>query len=49
MNELINHPRTVCTGHYAWYSDYAAVELQKRAAQNLLNLLKGKEVKDSLN
>lgn len=46
---LIQHPRTICTGHYAWYSDYAAVELQKRAAQNLLNLLKGKEVEDSLN
>jgi D-3-phosphoglycerate dehydrogenase / 2-oxoglutarate reductase len=46
---LINHPRIICTGHYAWYSDYAAVELQKRAAQNLLNLLKGKEVEDSLN
>jgi D-3-phosphoglycerate dehydrogenase len=47
--EIINHPRTLCTGHYAWYSDYAAVELQKRAAQNLLNLLTGKEVEDSLN
>jgi D-3-phosphoglycerate dehydrogenase len=46
---LINHPRTLCTGHYAWYSDYAAIELQKRAAQNLLNLLNGKEVEDSLN
>jgi D-3-phosphoglycerate dehydrogenase len=46
---LINHPRTICTGHFAWYSDYAANELQKRAAQNLLNLLKGKEVEDSLN
>lgn len=49
QHELINHPRTICTGHYAWYSDYAAVELQKRAAQNLLNLLKGKNVEDSLN
>jgi D-3-phosphoglycerate dehydrogenase len=46
---LINHPRIICTGHYAWYSDYAAVELQKRAAQNLLSLLKSKEVEDSLN
>jgi phosphoglycerate dehydrogenase-like enzyme len=24
---LINHPRTICTGHYAWYSDRAAQEL----------------------
>lgn len=46
---IINHPRTICTGHYAWYSDYAAVELQKRAAQNLYNFLTGKEVEDSLN
>ena len=46
---LINHPRTLCTGHYAWYSDYSAVELQKRAAQNLLNLLQCKEVEDALN
>jgi D-3-phosphoglycerate dehydrogenase / 2-oxoglutarate reductase len=49
QNELINHPRTICTGHYAWYSDYAAVELQKRAALNLFHFLTGKEVEDSLN
>ena len=49
QNELINHPRTLCTGHYAWYSDYAAVELQKRAAMNLFYFLTGKEVEDSLN
>lgn len=46
---LIHHPRTICTGHYAWYSDYSAVELQKRAAQNLFNFLTGKEVEDCLN
>ncbi len=49
QSQLINHPRTICTGHYAWYSNYAAVELQKRAAMNLLYLLTGKEVEDSLN
>lgn len=49
QNELINHPRTICTGHYAWYSDYAAVELQKRAALNLFHFLTGKDVEDSLN
>jgi D-3-phosphoglycerate dehydrogenase len=49
QNDLINHPRTICTGHYAWYSDYAAVELQKRAAQNLYHFLTGKEVEDRLN
>jgi D-3-phosphoglycerate dehydrogenase / 2-oxoglutarate reductase len=46
---LINHPRIICTGHYAWYSDRAAQELQKRAAMNLINLLKGKYVEDCLN
>lgn len=49
QNELINHARTICTGHYAWYSDYAAVELQKRAALNLYHFLTGKDVEDSLN
>lgn len=49
QEELINHQRTVCTGHYAWYSDRAALELQKRAAQNLLELLQGKSIEDALN
>lgn len=49
QQELINHPRTICTGHYAWYSDRAAQELQKRAALNLLNFLLGKPVEDCLN
>lgn len=46
---LIDHPRTICTGHYAWYSDRASVELQKRAAINLYKLLKGDAVEDCLN
>lgn len=49
QQKLINHPRTICTGHYAWYSDRAALELQKRAAQNLFDFLTGKEVEDKLN
>ena len=49
QRELIDHPRTICTGHYAWYSGYSAVELQKRAALNLLHLLNNEEVEDSLN
>ena len=49
QQKLIDHPRTICTGHYAWYSDRAAVELQKRAANNLLRLLSGEEAKDALN
>ncbi len=47
--ELVRHPRIICTGHYAWYSDRASVELQRRAAMNLLNLLKGNPVEDYLN
>ncbi|MCK9640907.1 MAG: C-terminal binding protein [Prolixibacteraceae bacterium] len=49
QEELINHPRTICTGHYAWYSDRAAIELQKRAAMNLFNFLTGNPVEDCLN
>jgi len=46
---LVNHPRVICTGHYAWYSDQAALELQRRAALNLYNLLTGNPVEDCLN
>lgn len=48
QRQLIDHPRTICTGHYAWYSDHAAFELQKRAAQNLFDFLAGKSVEDEL-
>ncbi len=47
--KLISHPRVICTGHYAWYSDKSVVELQRRAANNLLDLLNGKQVEDCLN
>jgi D-3-phosphoglycerate dehydrogenase len=46
---LTDHPRTICTGHYAWYSERSMPELQRRAALNLLNLLKGVPVEDGLN
>jgi D-3-phosphoglycerate dehydrogenase / 2-oxoglutarate reductase len=49
QNSLIKHPRTICTGHYAWYSDISMTELQQKAATNLLNLLRGKKVDDCLN
>lgn len=49
QSALVSHPRTICTGHYAWYSDYSAVELQKRAARNLLAFLTGEQVEDALN
>lgn len=49
QSELINYPRVICTGHYAWYSDKASLELQRRAALNLFNFLTGNTVEDSLN
>lgn len=49
QQKLIDHPHTICTGHYAWYSDRAAVELQKRAAKNLFLLLTNQKVEDCLN
>jgi len=49
QNQIINHARTICTGHYAWYSDHSIIELQIRAANNLLQLLKGNDVEDGLN
>lgn len=49
QNELITHPRTICTGHYAWYSESSAMELQRRAADNLLNMLNGVKIEDALN
>lgn len=49
QSKLVNHPRTICTGHYAWYSDKSMIELQRKAAINLLNFLTGNEVDDCLN
>ena len=49
QSKLVNHPRVICTGHYAWYSDKASIELQRRAALNLFNFLTGKHVEDCLN
>ena len=47
--KLINHPRIFVTGHYAWYSANAMSELQKRAANNLIDLLNGMSPEDCLN
>lgn len=47
--ELIRHPKVLATGHYAWYSQMAQMELQKRAAENLLAMLKGSIPEDCLN
>jgi D-3-phosphoglycerate dehydrogenase / 2-oxoglutarate reductase len=49
QNALLNHPHVIATGHYAWYSDRASMELQKRAADNLFELLNGKIPEDCLN
>jgi len=46
---LIDHPQVIATGHYAWYSERSHVELQKRAAHNLLDLLRGHIPEDCLN
>jgi len=47
--DLLNHPSVICTGHYAWYSERSHRELQKRAADNLLALLRREIVDDCLN
>jgi D-3-phosphoglycerate dehydrogenase / 2-oxoglutarate reductase len=46
---LLRHPSVLCSGHYAWYSENSHVELQKRAANNLLALLQGQNIEDCLN
>jgi D-3-phosphoglycerate dehydrogenase len=46
---LFQHPGAIVTGHYAWYSDSAMETLQKRAADNMINLLTGKNTDDQLN
>ena len=48
-NELLSHPHVIATGHYAWYSEEAMIELQKRATDNMLMLLQGKIPEDCLN
>lgn len=46
---LLAHPRVVATGHYAWYSERASRELQRRAALNLDAMLRGEIPEDCLN
>ncbi|MEQ8552843.1 MAG: C-terminal binding protein [Cyclobacteriaceae bacterium] len=48
MDEVINHPKVVATGHNAWYSSEAQEELQRRAARNLVKMLQGQECEDRL-
>ncbi len=46
---LLSHPRVVATGHYAWYSQRAGRELQRRAALNMEAMLRGEFPPDCLN
>jgi D-3-phosphoglycerate dehydrogenase / 2-oxoglutarate reductase len=46
---LLSHPNLIATGHYAWYSEWATVELQRRAAENMITFLKGELPDDCLN
>lgn len=48
LKPLLSHPHVIATGHYAWYSIKSSKELQKRAVNNLLALLRGDEVEDEL-
>jgi len=48
-DEILNHPLILSTGHYAWYSARSHRELQKRAADNLLDMLQGNIPEDCLN
>ncbi len=49
LRPLLNHPRVISTGHYAFYSESAMIELQRRAARNLSDLLSGAVPEDCLN
>ena len=46
---LVDHPKVIATGHYAWFSERSHVELQRRAADNLLCMLNGGTPDDCLN
>jgi len=45
---IVNHPKVISTGHYAWYSNRSSLELQKKAAENMMGLLLGRNVLDRL-
>jgi len=46
---LLAHPHVQATGHYAWYSNDAAKQLQRRAAENMAAMLRGEIPDDCLN
>jgi len=47
-SSLTSHPRVIATGHYEWYSHLSHLELQKRATDNMIGLLKGEYIEDCL-
>lgn len=48
-DRLLAHPHLVATGHYAWFSTEASRELQHRAAENMVTMLRGEIPEDCLN
>ncbi|MBN2010126.1 hypothetical protein JW960_12345 [candidate division KSB1 bacterium] len=46
---ILTRPNVFGTGHYAWYSDSSMLELQRRAAKNMLAILQGQSTMDCLN
>ena len=48
-DELLAHPHFVGTGHYAWFSTEASLDLRRRAAGNMAALLSGEIPEDTLN
>jgi len=49
QQDLLKHPHVISTGHYAWYSESSILELQRRAAHNMLAMLSGEIPQDCLN
>jgi D-3-phosphoglycerate dehydrogenase / 2-oxoglutarate reductase len=47
--QVASHPHVLSTHHYAWYSEKALKELQRRAAENMVMLLDGRIPDDCLN
>ena len=45
---LLNHPKIIPTGHYAWYSTGSFRELQEGAGRHMASLLRGEEPEDCL-
>jgi D-3-phosphoglycerate dehydrogenase len=46
---LLHHPRVLCTGHYAWFSQEADDTLKRRAGENMAAMLQGTLPDDCLN